>query len=314
MGHIADVLLGADTEAIRRCRHQQLSTYALLKEHGKKEVQSWIYQLLDQGLVSRTDDDRPVLRLNEQSWAVLRGQLSVNLVRAKQGQRQRTRYDEQSWEGADRGLFDRLRQWRRETAAQRGVAPFMILPDSVLQHLAISRPTRLETLCQVHGIGQRRLADLGLELTALVGAYCREHGLTCDVAGPSSPGPEPPRPQRSAPAREAALAMFARGQGVEQVAAAIGRARSTVVGYLGQYIAEQRPERIDAWVDEPTYRRVAAAAATSEDGRLKPLFDRLAGEVPYDAIRLVVTHLQAVGTVPWSGGSDAQVTQGPAEE
>jgi ATP-dependent DNA helicase RecQ len=299
VGHVADVLLGADTEAIRRCRHQRLSTYALLKEHGKKEVQSWIYQLLDQGLVSRTGDDRPVLRLNEQSWAVLRGQLPVHLLRAKKGQRQRTRYDEHSWEGADRGLFDGLRQWRRETAVERGVAPFMILHDSVLQQLAILRPTRLETLRQVRGIGERRLADLGAELIALVGDYCREHGVTCDVALPSSPGPEPPRPQRPpAAAKEAALTMFAEGLGVEHVAQAIGRARSTVVGYLNEYIAQQRPERIDAWVDEPTYRRVAAAAATSEDGRLKPLFDQLAGEVPYDMIRLVVTHLQATGRKP----------------
>ncbi len=98
--------------------------------------------------------------------------------------------------------------------------------------------------------------------------------------------------------RKRRFALFAQGQGVEQVAQAIGRARSTIVGYLTQYIAEQRPERIDAWVDEPTYRRVAAAAATSEDGRLKPLFDRLAGEVPYDVIRLVVTHLQATGRQP----------------
>jgi ATP-dependent DNA helicase RecQ len=299
VGHVSDVLLGADTELIRRCRHQRLSTYALLKEHNKKEVQSWIYQLLDQGLVSRTDDDRPVLRLNEQSWAVLRGQLSVRLFRPKKSQRQRTRYDEHSWEGADRGLFDRLREWRREAAARRGVPPFMILHDSVLQQLAILRPTRLETLREVRGIGEQRLVNFGPELIALIGAYCREHGLTCDIALPSSLRPEQPRPERRpAAAKEAAFTMFAQGHGVEHVAQAIGRARSTTVGYLSQYIAEQRPERIDAWVDEPTYHRVAAAAATSEDGRLKPLFDRLAGEVPYDMIRLIVTHMQATGRQP----------------
>ena len=182
VGHVADVLLGADTDMVRRCHHQQLSTYALLKEHAKKEVQSWIYQLLDQGLLSRTDSDRPVLQLNEQSWAVLRGQAAVRLFRAKKGKRKPTRYEEQSWEGADRGLFDRLRAWRREAAAKRGIAPFMVLHDSVLQQLAAVRPTRLESLGQVRGIGQQRLANLGADLIALVGDYCREHGLTCDTA------------------------------------------------------------------------------------------------------------------------------------
>jgi len=298
VGHVTDVLMGADTEMVRRCRHQQLSTYGLLKEHGKKEVQGWIYQLLDQGLVGRSEGDYPVLQLNEQSWKVLRGQLTVRLLQAKKGRRERTRYDEQSWEGADRGLFDRLREWRREAAAKRGVPPFVILHDSALQQLSIVRPTRLETLLAVRGIGERRAADLGAELIALVDAYCREHGLACDVALPGSRDPEPPRPQaRPVASKAEAFALFAQGHGVEHVAQAIGRARSTTAGYLAEYVVQQRPERIDAWVDEPTYRRVAAAAAASEDGRLKPLFDQLAGEVPYETLRLVIAHLQATGTL-----------------
>jgi len=294
VGHVADVLLGADTDLIRRCRHQGLSTYGLLKEHDKKAVQSWIYQLLDLGLVSRTEGDRPVLRLNEQSWAVLRGEATVRLIRPQQSQRRPARREVQSWEGADRGLFDRLRQWRREVAAQRQVAPFMILPDSVLQQLAILRPTGLETLRQVSGIGEQRLANFGADLIALVGEYCREHWLACDTAQPSSPDlEETGQVRRSAGSKEAAFPLFARGHSLEQVAQALGRARSTTVEYLRQYIAEECPARIDAWVDEPTYRRVAAAAATSEDGRLKPLFEQLGGEVPYDVLRLVLTHMQA---------------------
>jgi ATP-dependent DNA helicase RecQ len=299
VGHVADVLLGADTEMIRRCRHQQLSTYGLLKEHGKKEVQGWIYQLLDQGLVGRSEGDYPVLRLNERSWAVLRGQLTVRLLQAKKGRRAPTRYDEQSWEGADRGLFDRLRQWRREVAGTRGVPAFVILHDSVLQQLSIVRPTRLETLGPVRGIGERRSQELGPELIALIDAYCREHGLTCDAAPPSPAGPEPPRtPPRAAAAKQQAFALFAQGHDIDRIAQAIGRARSTTLGYLADYIAQRRPERIDAWVDGPTHRRVAAAAATSEDGRLKPLFDQLGGEVPYEMLRLIVTHLQATGRPP----------------
>ena len=49
VGHVADVLVGANTDMIRRCHHEQLSTYGLLKEHNKKEVQAWIYQLFGPG-------------------------------------------------------------------------------------------------------------------------------------------------------------------------------------------------------------------------------------------------------------------------
>lgn len=296
VGHVADVLLGADTEMIRRCSHQQLSTYGLLKEHTKKEVQGWIYQLVDQGLVGRSEGDRPILQLNDQSWAVLRGQLTVRLLQAKKGRRERTRYDEQSWEGADRGLFDRLRDWRREVADKRGVPPFVVFHDSTLQQFAIVRPTRLETLRLVRGVGERKCQDLGLELVAVVEAYCREHGLECDIAPPEFGAGLPTPPQRTNPAKEQAFALFAQGTDIDRVAEAIGRARSTATGYLAEYIALRRPERLDVWVDRPTYDRIAVAAVTSEDGRLKPLFDQLGGEVPYDVLRLVLAHLQATDT------------------
>jgi ATP-dependent DNA helicase RecQ len=114
---------------------------------------------------------------------------------------------------------------------------------------------------------------------------------------PSSPQPEPPRSnRRSSERKETAFLLFSQGQSIEHVAMAVGRAQTTTSEYLGEYITANRPERIDAWVDEPTYSRVAAAAATSEDGRLKPIFERLNGEVPYDKIRLVVAHLQALAS------------------
>ncbi len=184
VGHVTDVLMGGDTEMVRRCHHERLSTYGILQEHSKKEVQSWIYQLLDQGLLGRTEGEWPVLQLNAQSWAVMRGQLPVRLFRAKKERRQRTRHEESTWEGADRGLFDRLRQWRREAATRRRVAPFMILHDNVLQQLAILRPTNLGTLAQVRGIGEQRLARLGADLIAVIGEYCQKHGLTHDLERP----------------------------------------------------------------------------------------------------------------------------------
>ena len=48
--HIADILVGANTARIRQWNHQQLSTYALLKELPRKSVLNLIYQLVDQGL------------------------------------------------------------------------------------------------------------------------------------------------------------------------------------------------------------------------------------------------------------------------
>ena len=213
----------------------------------------------------------------------------MQLIQAKKGRREKTASEEQSWENADRGLFDRLREWRREIASKRGMPPFVILHDSVLQTLSIIRPTRLETLRAVRGLGEKKLADFGAELNTLIEAYCREHDVTRDVtSSASSVAAPPPSTPRVNPSRDRAFQLFAQGLDIDQVSQAIGRARSTTSGYLAEYITEQRPEQIDAWVDKLTYDRVAAVAVNSEDGRLKPLFDQLNGEVHYDLLRLVV--------------------------
>ena len=60
--HIIDVLLGAKTERIRRWEHDQLRSYGLLKSSNRPALLNVIYQLIDEGLLERSPDERPVLR------------------------------------------------------------------------------------------------------------------------------------------------------------------------------------------------------------------------------------------------------------
>ncbi len=294
VGHVVDVLQGAETEMIRRRGHEKLSTYGLLKEIGKKPLQGLVYQLVDQGLVDRADGEYPILKLNERSWEVLRGQREVRLVRPKEKTPAKTAQAEISWEGVDRGLFDRLREWRREAALARQVPAYVVLPDNTLRELARVRPTRRDVLERVAGIGQKKLADFGEALLAIISEYCTSRGLATNqapsVAAPTVSKPSKPRGE----ARDAAFRMFAEGRMIEEVMSYTVRAHSTVVAYLLEYIAEQRPERIDAWIDPAVYDRVVAAATGAESPRLKPLHEQLGGAVSYDDIRLVLTHRAAM--------------------
>ena len=77
VGHVVEVLLGANTAMIRSFGHDKLSVHGLLKEMGKKPLQSVVYQLVDRGLLGRSEGDRPLLLLNDESWAVMRGQRTV---------------------------------------------------------------------------------------------------------------------------------------------------------------------------------------------------------------------------------------------
>ncbi|MGD0947312.1 MAG: DNA helicase RecQ [Candidatus Binatia bacterium] len=179
--HITDILLGADTERVRRWHHERLSTYGLLKSSGRKPVNNMIYQLIDAGLLERTADERPVLRLNDASWAVMRGKQTVRLLQPKV-EVTKTRFDEESWEGVDRGLFDSLRALRRQVADERHVPPYVVFSDATLRDMARARPGSPGAFLNVRGIGERKLADLGPRFLEHIAAYCHQHQLGLDAA------------------------------------------------------------------------------------------------------------------------------------
>jgi ATP-dependent DNA helicase RecQ len=67
-------------------------------------------------------------------------------------------------------VFETLRQFRRDKAAERGQAPFILFSDATLRDLARHRPTTLVELRGIRGIGDKKLADYGTDLIRLLSA------------------------------------------------------------------------------------------------------------------------------------------------
>ncbi len=166
--HVGEVLRGARSEAVLRHRHEALSTFGLLAALDQRTVENLLHQLLDQGLLDRTPGERPVLVLNERSWEVMRGTRDVVLLEPRAGRTRAARADTDDWEGVDRGLFERLRAWRRRVADARGKPAWTILDDRALRGIARERPATPAALLRVKGIGEKRLADFGAAILEMV--------------------------------------------------------------------------------------------------------------------------------------------------
>jgi ATP-dependent DNA helicase RecQ len=166
--HVVDVLSGASSERVRRLGHEKLSTYGLLKDVPRKTLTNLVYQLVDAGLLERTPGDRPMLKLNALSWEVMRGSRAVTLLQAKESKSKRTRIEEASWHDVDEALFESLRQLRREIAAERAVPAYVILHDATLRELASVRPTTVEALRYIRGMGERKLTDFGARVVECI--------------------------------------------------------------------------------------------------------------------------------------------------
>ena len=90
------------------------------------------------------------------------------------------------------------------------------------------------------------------------------------------------------PAKEQAWEYFRQGKSAEEVAETLGRATSTAMNYLVEYIVGEDLTDISPWIDPATFSRVEKAVEKHGDDLLRPLFEALDGQVPYDQIRLVL--------------------------
>jgi ribonuclease D len=57
-----------------------------------------------------------------------------------------------------------LKRWRLAKSSEANVPAYMICPDRTLEHLAMERPTTLEALNSIHGLGASKIARFGEEL------------------------------------------------------------------------------------------------------------------------------------------------------
>jgi ATP-dependent DNA helicase RecQ len=192
----------------------------------------------------------------------------------------------------DADLFENLRQLRLGIAQERGVPAFVIFGDATLREMARRRPGTRAALAEIPGVGQRKLADLGDPFVAHIRAHCEVHGLTLDEV-PSGSAPLPSK--KVSGSRLAAYELFRKGASIETVMQSLGRAHGTTSQYLAEFIMQTSPASIEAWVDAATYARVAEAVRIVGAAPLKPIFEKLDGQIPYDTIRIVARHLETVG-------------------
>jgi ATP-dependent DNA helicase RecQ len=65
-------------------------------------------------------------------------------------------------------LRERLREWRRAAAKRNKVPAYIVMHDSTLEDLCARRPSTIDELLEVSGIGQRRAELYGAEILAVI--------------------------------------------------------------------------------------------------------------------------------------------------
>ena len=167
--YLTDVLMGVTHERITRQGHDRNSTFGIGKDIPSKVWRSIFRQLITRGYLGVDMEQHGALKLNESCRALLKGQASLTL-RLDDAPSHRTQggtIDRNSSLGQE-GLFDALRQLRRELAESQGVPPYLIFQDVTLREITAIRPHSLAELARISGIGQKKLERYGESVLEVV--------------------------------------------------------------------------------------------------------------------------------------------------
>lgn len=157
---IAEVLKGSKNAKVKQFNFERLSTYGLMKERKLKDISDLILRLSAMQYLDITESQYPVVTLNELSWQVLRGQKKVwqKMVIVKKAK-------------AKGELFEALRSLRKELATKEKLPPYMIFSDATLTQMATDKPTDLELMKNIRGVGEFKLQKYGEEFLTVIKSY-----------------------------------------------------------------------------------------------------------------------------------------------
>lgn len=175
VGHLIDILRGSDNERIRQLGHEKLSTYAIGNDLDARAWRGVFRQLVAASLLEVDPESHGGLRLTDASRDVLTGRRQMMMRRDAAPTRERERGGPRTGlpvQAGDLSLFQALRGLRAELAREQNVPAFVIFHDSTLRNIAEQRPTSVEALGKVGGIGGSKLARYGQRLVEIV----REQG------------------------------------------------------------------------------------------------------------------------------------------
>jgi ATP-dependent DNA helicase RecQ len=175
-GQSIDILLGKKTDKVTQFRHDSLKVFGVGAELREAEWRGVVRQLLAQGLLA-VEGDYGTLVLTDRSASVLRGEAKVMMRReaSRPATAKAARSSGKSAPVVDLSpeaapLFEKLRAWRTGVARELGMPPYIVFNDATLRAIAALRPTSLEQLSTVSGVGENKLAKFGQQVLGALAA------------------------------------------------------------------------------------------------------------------------------------------------
>jgi ATP-dependent DNA helicase RecQ len=168
--HLIDVLRGRATERMAQWGHDRLPVFGIGADLDEASWRNVFRQLVALGYAEPDHTAYGALRLTGASRAVLKGEQRVAMreLQPRQGRVAKKNRGAATAVPADAGLLGQLKAWRLAEARAQSVPAYVILHDRTLAEIAALRPSGLQALAGIAGIGAKKLERYGEALLRVV--------------------------------------------------------------------------------------------------------------------------------------------------
>jgi ATP-dependent DNA helicase RecQ len=233
MKQIIDVLRGSRSKKIYQYGHHLLSTYGIGKEYTASQWQNLGRSLIYQGLLTESNDGYSILKLNKQSWEVLRQKRQVKIAVEVTNLEQIL--DDYNPKKAEREiLLSRLKKLRKVLADQERIAPYVIFGDSTLKLMAQNQPDTPSKFAQLSGVNDYKMQKYADLFISEIRSFRQEQQLPIAL------------PNRT---EMKTLQLYQQGLTVEQIANKRGLTIATIVDHFVSLIEMNQPINLDKLVN-----------------------------------------------------------------
>lgn len=278
----AKVLKGSKDKKVKQFRLDKLSTYGLLSAYTEKELTEMIRFLIAEKLLATEEGRFPILKLNQNSLPVLKGERQVDMYTAPIPI---TSEDDFYVE-----LFSELRALRKKLADENNVPPYILFSDATLKEMSRYFPLTKDEMFEIKGIGQMKYEQYGESFLEVIQEW-RKKNPDAEQKVLISEAPPRKRKKKSGDDRPSHLIsyqLFQSGKTLKDIATIREFSKLTIENHIFKAYKEGHPIAWDIFFNAEEEAAVLAVRETVDEEKLKPLKEALPEGYDYTTIKAVL--------------------------
>jgi ATP-dependent DNA helicase RecQ len=274
MSMLVDVLRGSKNAQVFEKGYQNIKTYAAANDVPWLDLQQYIIQLVNQGVLEIRFHEKGRILLTPLAKKILFEGQKVKL--AKLQLKPKIPEPAALPKTKANGLFEELRKLRKEIAAKESVPAYIVFSDASLKDMEQKVPKNKDEFLMVTGVGEAKSEKYAERFLKAIHSFIEQQK------------PKSKKKKKLNSTYFETFDLFEEGFSIEEIAQKRNLKTETIYGHLLRLHEEGKPINIEEYITKAEVEEIVKAKneiAPDED-TLKPIFEHFEEKVPYWKIKM----------------------------